>query len=100
MKRHPISGIKNGEEVLYFPNRLVNSVRNRLKKSAWWLYMIIAIECSKDKSYSMNLTNKELAEKSKISESIIIRALKDLEKEHFIERDHSGHIREIKLLDY
>ena len=100
MKRHPISGIKNREEVIYFPNRLVNSIHNGLAKSAWWLYMIIAEECIKNKSYSMNLTNKELAEKSRVSESSIIRALKNLEKDHFIERNYSEHIREIKLLDY
>jgi DNA-binding MarR family transcriptional regulator len=100
MKRHPISGIENGEEVIYFPYRFIDSIHNGLRKSAWWLYMTIANECIENKSYSTNLTNKELAEKSRFSESSIIRALKDLEKDHFIERNYSGHIREIKLSDY
>lgn len=100
MKRHPISGIKNGEEVIYFPNRFMNSIHNGLRKSAWWLYMIIANECIENKSYSTNLTNKELAGKSRLSESSIMRALKDLEEDHFVERNYLGHIRKIKLLDY
>jgi len=100
MKRRPLSGIENGEAVFYCPNRLMDSVHNGLTKSAGVLYITIAGECSKKKSYSMNLKNKELAEKTGISESTVIRALKDLEKEHFIERDYSRHIRVIKLLDY
>ncbi|GAH09041.1 unnamed protein product, partial [marine sediment metagenome] len=67
---------------------------------AWDLYMVIANECANNKSYSTNLTNKELAGKSKLSVSSIMRALRDLEKEHFVERNYSGRIREIKLLDY
>jgi DNA-binding MarR family transcriptional regulator len=97
MKRHPIIGIKNREEVIYFPTRFRDT---NYTKNAWWLYMVIASECGKNKSYSTNLTNKELARESKLSESSISRALKFLEKDHFIERDHLGHIREIKLLDY
>jgi len=97
MKRHPIIGIENGEEVLYFPARLTGI---NYTKSAWDLYMVIANECAKNKSYSTNLSNKELAGKPKLSVLSIMRALRDLEKEHFIERNYSGRIREIKLLDY
>jgi len=102
MKRHPITGIENGEEVLYFPTRVIESFRNGLSGGAWKIWIMIAVDCADNKSYSTNFTNKELAEKSKLSESSIKRALKDLEKDHFIERNHSGHIREIKLslLDY
>ncbi len=94
MKRHPISGIKNGEKVIYFPHRFTDSIHNGLAKSAWWLYMIILTECIENKSYSMKLTNQKLAEKSKLSGSSIIRALKNLEKDHYIEKSYSGHIRE------
>ena len=100
MKRHPISSIENGEEVLYFPRRFMHSIRGGLMINAWVVYLFIAGVCSDNKSYSTNLTNKELAEKSRLSESTIKRALTGLEKYHFIERNYSGHIREIKLLDY
>ena len=95
MKRHPIIGIENGEEVLYLPTRFINYT-----KSAWDLYTVIAIECAKNKSYSTNLSNKELAGKPKLSVLSIMRALRDLGKEHFIKRNYSGHTRKIELLDY
>jgi len=100
MERHPITGIKNGEEVLYFPTRVIESFRNGLSGGAWKVWTMIAVDCADNKSYSTNLTNKELAEKSKLSESSIKRALAGLEKYHYIEKSYSGHIREIKLLDY
>ncbi|MBA7538701.1 hypothetical protein ES705_30978 [subsurface metagenome] len=103
MKRHPLTGIdEDGEEVLYTPTRVIESFRNGLSGGAWKIWLMIAFDCANNKSYSTNLTNKELAEKSKLSKSSIKRGLNDLEKYHFIERNHSGHIREIKLslLDY
>lgn len=100
MERHPISGIVNGEEVLYFPTRLCQNYRYGLSGMAHKVYLMILGDCAEKKSYLTKLTNKELAEKSRASESSIKRALKDLEKYHFIERDYSGSIREIKLLDY
>lgn len=100
MKRHPTRGIEAGEKVIYFPGRFFDSIHNGLAKSAWWIYMIILMECIENKSYSMKLKNKELAKKAGLSISTIMRALRNLEKDHYIEKSYSGHIREIKLLDY
>ena len=100
MKRHPISGIENGEEVIYYPTRFHHSVRDGLMINAWVIYLLIANECIKNKSYSTGIKNKEIAKKSNLSELTVKRALADLEKYHYIEKSYSGHIREIKLLDY
>ncbi|MBA7575391.1 hypothetical protein ES708_17215 [subsurface metagenome] len=101
MKRHPIIGIEDGEEVLYLPQaQLTQSIRDGLMINAWAVYLSIASACGDNKSYSTRIKNKEIAKKSNLSEFSTKRALADLEKYNHIERSYSGHIREIKLLDY
>jgi DNA-binding MarR family transcriptional regulator len=97
--RHPIFGIEDGEEVIYTPRRLVENSRN-LKGSANSVYLVLAYECGKNKSYETELTDNKLADICNTSKSTLRRSLDALEKYGFIERQRGWNKRKIILKDY